>query len=152
MEARRLHYKPRSRRSQDESGIAGQFSRRTAQAKYWSKIQREVEKVVARVAALRVSLLLTDWSFILYWSLTALEAFIDNHIAELTAGPELGPPPHIHRHSDECFYILEGLFDFSLAGRAFTAGAGALYTSSPALTATFKKFSGGARGHAQRGL
>jgi quercetin dioxygenase-like cupin family protein len=46
-------------------------------------------------------------------------------VAELTAGHEMGPPPHIHRHSDESFYILEGTFDFSLAGRAFTAGAGA---------------------------
>jgi quercetin dioxygenase-like cupin family protein len=46
-------------------------------------------------------------------------------VAELTAGPELGPPPHIHRHCDESFYILDGVFEFSLAGRAFTAGAGA---------------------------
>jgi quercetin dioxygenase-like cupin family protein len=46
-------------------------------------------------------------------------------VAELTAGPELGPPPHIHRNHDESFYILEGRFDFSLAGREFTAGAGA---------------------------
>src|SRR5258706_13569912 len=46
-------------------------------------------------------------------------------VAELAAGPELGPPPHIHRHCDESFYILEGAFDFSLAGQAFTAGAGA---------------------------
>lgn len=46
-------------------------------------------------------------------------------VAELTAGPELGPPPHIHHKSDESFYILEGTFDFSLAGRAFSAGAGA---------------------------
>ncbi|PYR88398.1 MAG: hypothetical protein DMF84_28345 [Acidobacteria bacterium] len=45
--------------------------------------------------------------------------------AELTAGPELGPPPHIHRNNDESFYILEGTFEFSLAGQAFTAGAGA---------------------------
>ena len=36
-------------------------------------------------------------------------------VAELTAGAELGPPPHIHRHNDESFYILEGTFDFSLA-------------------------------------
>src|SRR6266436_2803971 len=35
------------------------------------------------------------------------------------------PPPHIHRTRDESFYILEGTFDFSLAGQAFTAGAGA---------------------------
>ena len=46
-------------------------------------------------------------------------------VAEVTAGPDLGPPPHIHRDSDESFYILEGSFDFSLAGRVFTAGAGA---------------------------
>jgi len=45
-------------------------------------------------------------------------------VAELTAGPEMGPPPHIHRNSDENFYILDGTFDFSLAGRAFSAGAG----------------------------
>ena len=29
-------------------------------------------------------------------------------LTELTAGPELGPPPHIHRNNDESFYILEG--------------------------------------------
>ena len=46
-------------------------------------------------------------------------------VAELDAGPDLGPPPHVHRHNDESFYILEGTFDFSLAGQAFSAGAGA---------------------------
>ena len=46
-------------------------------------------------------------------------------VAELTAGPEMGPPPHIHRHADETFYILGGTFDFMLAGREFSAGAGA---------------------------
>src|SRR5262245_60440518 len=45
-------------------------------------------------------------------------------IAEIDAGPELGPPPHIHRDVDECFYVLEGTFDFSLAGRPFSAGPG----------------------------
>jgi quercetin dioxygenase-like cupin family protein len=45
-------------------------------------------------------------------------------VAELTANPKLGPPPHIHRHCDESFYILEGTFDFSLAGRPFSAGPG----------------------------
>ena len=45
-------------------------------------------------------------------------------VAELTAVPEMGPPPHVHRNSDETFYVLEGTFNFSLAGQAFTAGAG----------------------------
>ncbi|MBZ5558211.1 MAG: cupin domain-containing protein [Acidobacteriia bacterium] len=46
-------------------------------------------------------------------------------VAELTAGAEMGPPPHIHRNADESFYITEGTFDFSLAGKSFNAGAGA---------------------------
>jgi hypothetical protein len=33
-------------------------------------------------------------------------------VAELLAGPDLGPPPHIHRRADESFYVLEGTFDF----------------------------------------
>jgi len=45
-------------------------------------------------------------------------------VAELIGDPELGPPPHVHRNHDESFYILEGTFDFSLAGRPFTARAG----------------------------
>jgi mannose-6-phosphate isomerase-like protein (cupin superfamily) len=68
-----------------------------------------------------------------FWLLTDLHTFKivgdDTNgaftIAELTAGPELGPPPHIHHDNDESFYILEGIFDFSLAGQAFSAGPGA---------------------------
>src|SRR5256885_14432496 len=68
-----------------------------------------------------------------FWLLTDLHTFKvvgdDTNgaftVAELTAGPELGPPPHIHRHADESFYILEGTFDFSLNGQPFSARAGA---------------------------
>ena len=68
-----------------------------------------------------------------FWLLTDLHTFKvvgdDTNgafaVAELTAGPEFGPPPHIHQQSDEDFYILDGTFDFSLAGQAFTAGPGA---------------------------
>src|SRR5256885_10698745 len=67
-----------------------------------------------------------------FWLLTDLHTFkavgADTNgaftVAELTAGPELGPPPHIHRNADESFYILDGTFEFSLAGKSFTAGAG----------------------------
>jgi quercetin dioxygenase-like cupin family protein len=45
-------------------------------------------------------------------------------LAEVTAGAEVGPPPHIHHREDESFYVLEGAFEFSIGGRAFTAGAG----------------------------
>ena len=67
-----------------------------------------------------------------FWLLTDLFTFkvtgADTNgaysVAEVTAGPEMGPPPHIHRDCDESFYVLEGTFDFSLAGQAFSAGAG----------------------------
>jgi len=67
-----------------------------------------------------------------YWLLTDLFTFKvvgeDTNgaysVAEVDAGPELGPPPHIHRDADESFYILEGTFDFSLAGQSFSAGPG----------------------------
>jgi quercetin dioxygenase-like cupin family protein len=45
-------------------------------------------------------------------------------VAELTAASEISPPPHVHRHNDECFYVLEGRFEFTLAGQAFSAGPG----------------------------
>ena len=67
-----------------------------------------------------------------YWLLTDLLTFkltgedTNNAftVLEVSAGSELGPPPHIHRFSDESFYILEGTFDFSLEGQAFSATAG----------------------------
>ena len=67
-----------------------------------------------------------------YWLLTSLFTFKATgaetngrlSIAELDADPAMGPPPHVHREADECFYILEGTFDFSLDGRPFSAGPG----------------------------
>src|SRR5262249_30712141 len=68
-----------------------------------------------------------------YWLLTDLFTFKatgdDTNgalaVAEVTSNPEMGPPPHIHRHADESLYILEGTWDFSLDGRRFSAGVGA---------------------------
>jgi quercetin dioxygenase-like cupin family protein len=65
-----------------------------------------------------------------YWLLTDLFTFKatgeDTNgafvIAEHSAGPE-GPPPHVHQ-ADEAFYVLEGTWEFSLAGRVFSAGPG----------------------------
>ena len=36
------------------------------------------------------------------------------------------PPPHIHRGTDEAFYILEGLFEGFCGGRSWEAGPGTL--------------------------
>jgi mannose-6-phosphate isomerase-like protein (cupin superfamily) len=47
-------------------------------------------------------------------------------VLEIAGQPELGPPPHIHQRQDECFYILEGMWEFMYEGAVFTVGAGSL--------------------------
>src|ERR1043166_8972157 len=67
-----------------------------------------------------------------FWLLTDLHTFKivgdDTNgaftVTELTAGPQLGPPPPIHPPHAQRLYVLDGTFEFSLAGRAFTAGPG----------------------------
>ena len=38
--------------------------------------------------------------------------------------PGGGPPPHVHRREDETFQILEGEYEFTVAGKSFVAKAG----------------------------
>lgn len=45
-------------------------------------------------------------------------------LAELSAQPRNGPPPHLHRHEDEFFYVLNGEFAFTLGDRTITRSKG----------------------------
>ncbi len=36
------------------------------------------------------------------------------------------PPPHVHRDHDECFYILEGLFTFTVGAQELKGAAGSV--------------------------
>ena len=45
-------------------------------------------------------------------------------VMEAQVPPGGGPPPHIHRHEDETFYIVEGECDFLLGEETITAGPG----------------------------
>ena len=45
---------------------------------------------------------------------------------EVVARPRGGVPPQIHHREDECFYVLEGEFEFLVEGRAKRARAGSL--------------------------
>ena len=38
--------------------------------------------------------------------------------------PAPGPPPHIHADADEMIYVLDGTWEFMLAGRTFAAPVG----------------------------
>lgn len=45
-------------------------------------------------------------------------------LAELTAQPRNGPPPHIHHREDEFCYVLDGEFALTLGDRTFTRSKG----------------------------
>jgi quercetin dioxygenase-like cupin family protein len=47
-------------------------------------------------------------------------------LTEVTANPGFGPPPHTHHRQNECFYVLEGTFEFFYENRTFTADAGSV--------------------------
>lgn len=56
---------------------------------------------------------------------TELQATKDRcTLAEMVARPLGGPPPHLHHHEDEGFYILEGNFEFLVGDRTIPAPAG----------------------------
>lgn len=62
----------------------------------------------------------------LTFKLTGAETNGQFTLVESVAVPEFGPPPHIHTRQHECFYVLEGEWEFNDNGRTFTAGPGAV--------------------------
>lgn len=59
-------------------------------------------------------------------------------LMELLLPPESGPPPHLHAHEEESFYILEGTLEFQVGGDHVTAGAGAYVKAPRGLGHSFK--------------
>jgi mannose-6-phosphate isomerase-like protein (cupin superfamily) len=47
-------------------------------------------------------------------------------IFEAVSQPQGGPPPHIQHREDECFYVLEGEYEFLVEGRTLRMPAGSL--------------------------
>jgi mannose-6-phosphate isomerase-like protein (cupin superfamily) len=45
---------------------------------------------------------------------------------EVTTQPGEGPPPHVHHREDECFYVLEGEYEFLSGEGIIRVGAGSL--------------------------
>ena len=59
-------------------------------------------------------------------------------ILEQVIPPGKGPPLHIHRHETEVFYIVEGTFEFRVAGDTFVAGPGANVVGPRDIPHTFR--------------
>ena len=45
-------------------------------------------------------------------------------LVEVIAQPRNGPPPHVHLHEDELFFVIDGEFNFVLEDRTFTRSTG----------------------------
>jgi mannose-6-phosphate isomerase-like protein (cupin superfamily) len=59
-------------------------------------------------------------------------------VAEITAAPGGGPPPHVHSREDEMFFVLEGMFSFFLKDRTYRGGPGACVYLPKGIPHTFK--------------
>ena len=47
-------------------------------------------------------------------------------LSETVVRPGRSVPPHVHHREDECFYILDGAFEFTIEGRRRRSGTGSL--------------------------
>ena len=45
-------------------------------------------------------------------------------VFEAFVPPGMGSPPHVHHRDDEAFYVIDGEFEFTVAGEAVCAGPG----------------------------
>jgi quercetin dioxygenase-like cupin family protein len=59
-------------------------------------------------------------------------------LVEIEARPGCGPPLHVHRREDEAFFVLEGEFEFTVAGGAIRAGEGAAIFGPRGVPHTFR--------------
>ena len=59
-------------------------------------------------------------------------------VVESIDQPGGGPPPHIHQREDETFQVLEGEYEFTCAGKTFTAQKGATIFAPRGLAHTYR--------------
>lgn len=59
-------------------------------------------------------------------------------IFETVTPPGGGPPPHVHQHEDETFYVLEGEFHFQVGGKSIVAQAGTTVVAPRGISHTFR--------------
>lgn len=59
-------------------------------------------------------------------------------ILEQVIPPGKGPPLHVHRHETEVFYIVEGAFEFRVAGDTIVVGPGANVVGPRDIPHTFR--------------
>jgi quercetin dioxygenase-like cupin family protein len=61
---------------------------------------------------------------------------------EATVPPGGGPPPHVHRHEEEAFYLLEGEITFQIGEERIVASAGMFANMPVGVPHSFRNESG----------
>jgi mannose-6-phosphate isomerase-like protein (cupin superfamily) len=64
-------------------------------------------------------------------------------VADTTAPPQIGPPPHVHEREDEAFFVLEGTFEILLGDRTIRASAGEHVFGPRGVAHTFRNVGSG---------
>src|SRR5262249_10546078 len=59
-------------------------------------------------------------------------------LSEIRVSPNNGPPPHIHSHEDECFFVLEGELDFQVGDEKITAKPGTFIQGPRGIAHSFR--------------
>jgi quercetin dioxygenase-like cupin family protein len=59
-------------------------------------------------------------------------------VVEYLGADQPGPPPHVHRTFEECWFILDGEVDFTVAGRVTRGRAGSFFLVPRGVTHTFQ--------------
>jgi quercetin dioxygenase-like cupin family protein len=63
-------------------------------------------------------------------------------VTESWTPPGAGPPPHRHSREEETFYVLEGEYEFTVAGQVLRAPAGSLIFGPRGIPHSFKNIGG----------
>jgi quercetin dioxygenase-like cupin family protein len=64
-------------------------------------------------------------------------------VVESIDAPQAGPPPHIHHREDETFQVLEGEYEFMVAGKTIKAKAGDTFFAPRGIPHTYNCVSQG---------
>ena len=64
-------------------------------------------------------------------------------LMEFTIPPNFGPPPHIHHHEDEGFYLLEGESTVTCGDNTWTAGPGSFVMLPKGIPHSFMTWAAG---------
>jgi len=81
------------------------------------------------------------------WKVTAKDTGGAYSVVETIVQPGTGPVPHRHSREDECFYVLEGQYEFRVGDRIISASTGSFLFAPRGIPHTYKNVGTAASKH-----